>query len=640
MPLVTWRFRTDPQGTGLTQGYAQPSLDDSTWETLRAGLPWEVQGHAGYDGVAFYRVHVAIPADWQVDPVRLVAAGVDDEMDVYVNGVLARHYGTFPDRSIYNMRTETEIGAQLVAGADNVIVLRVGDWGLEGGLVRHVHLRRMLPLSLYSQQLPEPVLPAHPDWVDLYWKAWGMAWEKVSFGTAENQLVDAYMDEGFNEQIYQWDSSFITLFGRYGIRLFPVMETLDNFYNRQRPDGYIQRVYSETTGGELGEPTPEEPMVNPPLFGWVEWEYYRFTGDPSRLARVVPVLEAYYLWLKNNLRLPLGRGLYYQTDLGSGMDNTPRGDVWQAGWADMSMEQALAAQSLARLSGALGDANRVALWTAEHTEIANVINAVSWHDVDGFYYDVLRSGAPAGVQHVGGFWGMLAGITNAQQNARLVGHLTDPMRFYRPHLFPTLAFVDPAYEADGHYWRGSVWAPTNYMVIKGLEAIGQQGLAVEAANNHLANLRAVYDAPPTNEDLIAPEERDGAYQTLWECYSAENVSPATRWDDTYLSRQDFVGWTGLGPIALLLETVVGLEVDGANNRIIWHLSRLDQHGARRLPLGLDDTVTLVAQPRSGTDAPVVVDVQASRAFQLVLRRDGMADVMGQVPAGTSVVTLP
>ena len=636
-----WRFRTDPSDQGVALGYADPALDDSGWETLSAGRTWEEQGHAGYDGVAFYRHQVVVPADWQGSPVRLVANGIDDEVDIYVNGLFIRHRGSRADnRSVYGMRTDTEVQAALRFGESNLVALRVTDWEMGGGLVRHAELRRARPMGEFAVELPEPVVDGDPLLVDLYWTAWQLAFDKVSFGSPENGFVTAYMDEGFNEQIYQWDSSFITVFGRYGLRLFPVMETLDNFYAKQRPDGYIQRVYSETDGRELVTPSIDEPVVNPPLFAWVEWEYFRMTGDDTRLARVFPLLERYFHWLKDNVRGAWGQGLYYQTGLGCGMDNTPRGDVDQAGWEDMSMQQALAALSLSRIATRLGLTASAATWQQEHASLRDDINRLLWHDLDGMYYDLTRGGGPSFIWHIGAFWALLSDVAGPSRAPRLIDKLKDPARFYRPHLFPSLAAHHPEYDALGHYWQGGVWAPTNYMVIKGLEQNGERALAQEAALNHLHTLRAVYDNPPTDEATIAPEERDGDYRTLWECYAPESARPGTRWDGQFLGRQDFVGWTGLGPIALLIENVLGVEVVASEDRVTWHLSRTDRHGVLRLPWGARDRLSLTAAARAHADAPVSIHVESDRALSLVVERAGHAPVTLAVSPGASDHTVP
>ncbi|MGZ3425895.1 MAG: MGH1-like glycoside hydrolase domain-containing protein [Polyangia bacterium] len=635
-----WRFRLDSGDAGVGGGWFTRDFDDSGWATIDGGRTWQEQGYAGPDTIAWYRKHVAIPASWSGSVVHLDAAGVDDEYDLYVNGTFVAHYGSRPDQSMYQRLTEARIESLLVAGQDNVIALRVLDWGGGGGIVKPIWLRRRVPLEPWRDLLPAPIVDTQPDWVELYWAAWQLAFDHIAFGTPANGFAAAYMDPAFDGNIYQWDSSFMALFGRYGLALFPVMATLDNFYGKQRADGYIQRVYSGATGAEVGTPSADEPMVNPPLFAWVEWRYYRFSGDASRLSRVLPILERYYTWLKNNVGSSTAPGLYYQTGLGSGMDNTPRGDIGGAGWGDMSMQQVLAATMLANLAGALGLADRQTQWTAEATALAATINARLWNDHDGIYYDLTRAGTYAGVRHIGAFWALLSGVADADKAARLVAHLQDPAEFHRDHLFPSLAASDPGYVAAGNYWRGSVWAPTDYMVVKGLDQTGHDALAREAAANHIAHLAAVYAQPPTDASKIAPEQRGGDYRTIWECYSAEAARPATRWDDTYYSRQDFVGWSGLGPIALLIEDVLGFDVDGVAGKVVWTMTRTDRHGVERLPVGMHNRVSLVAAARASAAGPATVSVRAEAPFTLEVRRPGQSPVVRAVDAGCSVVEVP
>jgi hypothetical protein len=222
----------------------------------------------------------------------------------------------------------------------------------------------------------------------------------------------------------------------------------------------------------------------------------------------------------------------------------------------------------------------------------------------------------------------------------MVAHLTDPAEFYRPHLFPSLAASEPAYDTDGNYWRGGVWAPTNYMAIKGLERIGEVELARRAAENHLANMAAVFAQPPTDSSSIAPEEHCDDCRTIWECYAPERASPGTRWDDRYLCRQEFVGWSGLGPIALLFESILGIEVRGSEASIVWTVTRVDRHGVERMPLGADNRVSLIAAARESADEPVHVTVLAEQPFGLTVRRPGREPHHLEVAAGEHTVTIP
>jgi hypothetical protein len=638
LELATWRFRMDVEARGLVEGWFAPEHDDATWPTLQAGAPWEAQGFADRDGIGWYRARVEIPAAWSGSDVELRAFGVDDEYDVWVNGHHIAHYGERPDRSVWGWQTRTELGTHLRAGESNAIAIRVVDWGGGGGIWRRIELRRSVPLEPYRGLLPEPIVTDEPAWQRLYWAAWQMAFDKISFGTATNGLAEAFMDEGFNEQIYQWDSSFIALFGRYGLRLFPVMATLDNFYGKQEADGYIQRVYSETDGGRLGTPTVAEPMVNPPLFAWVEWQYYVFTGDASRLPRVLPILERYFAWLRDHVRAPGGR-LYYQSELGSGMDNTPRGHPMASAWIDMSAQQALAALHLARIADVLDLPDRAAAWRGEHAALAAAINAELWSEPDAYYYDRKPDGQLTGIRHIGSYWTLLADVAPPARASRLVAHLRDPRHFYRPQLFPALSAADPAYDPDGHYWRGGIWAPTNDMVIRGLAALGDGDLAREAAARHIGQLAAVYDAAPVETAQVAPEERDGDYRTIWECYAPEATRPATRWDDQFVSRQDFVGWSGLGPIAMLVEQVIGIEVRAAEQRVVWTVTRLDRHGVQRLPVG-SGTIDLVAAPRASQAAPIELDVHSDRAFMLEVRRRDGASTQHAIEPGHATLVVP
>jgi len=59
--------------------------------------------------------------------------------------------------------------------------------------------------------------------------------------------------------------------------------------------------------------------------------------------------------------------------------------------------------------------------------------------------------------------------------------------FNRQPIYSTTATIDKP-----ESWRGTVWAPTEKMVIQGLENYGYDGLTREIAMNHLACVVDVY----------------------------------------------------------------------------------------------------------------------------------------------------
>ena len=486
------------------------------------------------------------------------------------------------------------VDGEWIADPSNPEVAPDGNSVLKVGEPHPMRKSRGVPFD--PTLVPRPVL-SDTGLVNLYYAAWAMAWQKISSGTPENGFVNSYLDEGFNELIYQWDSCFMSAFSVYSPRAFPGMGSLDNFYSKQRDDGYIQRVYWESDGREAAEPTADEPLINPPLFACMEWRYYQITGDSTRLTRVLPHLTHYYEWIDANCASPSVDGLYYNTPLGSGMDNTPRPDCEQGGWVDMSCQQALAARCIANMLEFEGDRAQANKFRERANVIATVVNKKCWDPERKFYFDVNKSGGRSSVMHVGGFWPLVAEIADQQQIDACVNWLQDTSTFNRPHRVPTLAANQNEYDSTGHYWLGSVWAPTNFMVVKGLEAVEENDLADEVALNHVSNMLEVYEHFTPDESHIAYEERYGdGYKTIWECYSPERMLPATRWDGIFYSRQDFVGWSGLGPSALLIENVLGLTIDGANNTIDWHIARTDVHGIEHLRFR-DQDVSLICTPK-------------------------------------------
>ena len=146
---------------------------------------------------------------------------------------------------------------------------------------------------------------------------------------------------------------------------------------------------------------------------------------------------------------------------------------------------------------------------------------------------------------------------------------------------PTLSADDPNYRADGGYWLGSVWAPTNYMVLKGLENSGAEGsekLAFEIASDYLENVVRTFTETGT----------------LYENYSPETGGRGNP------AKDEFVGWTGLAPISVLFEYVLGIRPKALENKIIWHGNLTERYGIRRYPFK-GGTLTLIAGERLCAD---------------------------------------
>ncbi len=118
---------------------------------------WEAQGFAGKDGRAVYRREVLIPQTFATGQLALLCeGGVDDKLEVYLNGQLAGRYdGQANQRCFITLDTAT-----VKFGQPNLIALRVLDTGGDGGFAGPVFLMAGELDSLLTEAAGELVL--HP----------------------------------------------------------------------------------------------------------------------------------------------------------------------------------------------------------------------------------------------------------------------------------------------------------------------------------------------------------------------------------------------------------------------------------------------------------------------------------------------
>ena len=141
---------------------------------------------------------------------------------------------------------------------------------------------------------------------------------------------------------------------------------------------------------------------------------------------------------------------------------------------------------------------------------------------------------------------------------------------------PSLAANQPYYDKCGNYWRGGVWAPTTYMTVKGLQNNGYEELASLIARRNMVTMYKVYESTGT----------------IWELYSPEMYMPATDATGVYMVKPDFVGWSGIIPISMFIENVIGINADATTRRIVWRSTSSKRHGIMNLRFG-DITTSLV-----------------------------------------------
>lgn len=437
--------------------------------------------------------------------------------------------------------------------------------------------------SFPFNKLPEPIIE-NEDLKTLYWKTWEFAYSHIRTPQEGSGFPSKYIDVCFNNNLFQWDFCFIVHFAKYGYKVFPVPDMLSNMYAKQRPDGFIYRELKPD-----GTPLPTQDMLNPPLYSWKEYDCYKITGNKDRLKEVYPILVKFHNWINRNRKGK--KGLYYfEHPIGSGMDDQPRsGDAW----IDLSAQYCLDAYYLAKIASVLGMKKDERKFINEHKKVAKKINTLLWDNKQKFYVD--GNNKPTQMKSIASFWTLISRVASKERARHLVKHLTNVSEFWRPVPVPAMSKDSKDYNfPDGHYWKGSVWAPTNIMVIKGLKNYGYHGLAKTIALQYLRSMANVL-------------KEDG---TIYEFYSSEY--------DKGQGCRNMVGWSGAGPVASLIEDILGFEECAATaeeNKICWRPMLLQKHGIKNLSFG-SNVVSIIAEERKTFYEPLKVKISAEKPFTL------------------------
>ena len=425
--------------------------------------------------------------------------------------------------------------------------------------------------------LPWPWLPSRPDWLAVYEAAWAALEAQLKRSSAEPDDKAALLDHS--------DTCFTALYAMYGVGS-PAqgsMAQLDRLYRSQRPDGAL------VAGPD---------RVRLPLLAWVELRYWQRSGDASRLTRVVPLLDRHWRWLEV-----------------------------QDAELEAKAQLLQAAECMVVLAGQQRDAALASHYRSKAEQLAVHLNEALWHEAAQRYADRPEAGPAPRRVTLGNFWPLLTSAPSAERaRATIERWLKAPAHFNTPHRFPSLPRSDADYSPLGQLGRGHVSVAANFALIQGLLR-HDPDFAFDSALKQVEQMSAVFHRfdpaahplrMPTLADETAPRQGNGKRQ-LWQAYSPEQLAPATR-PDGKLVRQQGAAAAGLGPVALLIEQLLGIDVRADAGFIAW-TPRLPE------PQGLDrigfqgGRVSLRLEPRG---EQWQLSVQNDRKLLLVLALPGRA----------------
>ena len=235
----------------------------------------------------------------------------------------------------------------------------------------------------------------------------------------------------------------------------------------------------------------------------------------------------------------------------SGLDNSQMWDGVQFNKQTHTMEQddvglaslyALDAWALAEIAHILGRKPEGQRLRRDFEETRARINALMWSEEDGMYLNKHWDGSLNQRISPTNFYPLLAGIASPERAQHMVQrYLLNPQKFWGEYVVPVTPRDDPAFR-DNNYWRGRIWAPTNYLVYEGLK---RSGLDEVAAKSTLLFLKEWQ-----------------AKGHIHENYNGTNGAG----DDVVGSSVSYYAWGGLLPL-MMVEELIDVEAWGQGLRL-------------------------------------------------------------------------
>lgn len=428
--------------------------------------------------------------------------------------------------------------------------------------------------------LPILELPKRPQLVQAFDAAWAMA--------LREGLQDApggggkIVGSSFSPTLFQWDSAMLPLWLRYATAPLPQagngMAAVDLFYAQQREDGALPLAVRED-GSPVFQDSPDglpaiagsdwdhpAAVLPPAPFAWAEWEYYSVTGDDSRLRRVLTILAAHFDWQASAWTRKQG---YFHWQPPGGRVHPHHDGTWA--WADYTAQAAVECAALSNIALYVDDKAIGEGCAANFLGLKELANDKLWDELRNGYVDVDEDDLWLGAIHAGEFWALLADIAPPDRASEMVRQLITYRQFARPHPVPTMAASEKWYSPKGARWRGGVWQPLSYVAATALGLRKQYRLAGELALRHA-------------EAVAATLARTGSF---WDCYAPDAADMPGQ-----TAEPGFAGWCGLAPVALVIEQVLGLRVEGGLGSVEWRPRLEEEQGIANLRVGPDAIVHL------------------------------------------------
>jgi len=334
-----------------------------------------------------------------------------------------------------------------------------------------------------------------------------------TFRGSPEKLLTGYP---YNEY-YDWDLYFENLYlSYYGVWPY-CFSNLKLFLDRQQPDGYINRSLIKQRDRQHFKPFLAQLVVlgckqSGDDYRWVAGNYY------ERLKKYLAKWMSYDF---DHNGLPV-----WNSADAAGTDNqwSRAGQLgaFEVEGVDLASYLVREYDAMGVIAGKLGEADDGRAFADQSRRLSQLINDVFWDETDGFYYDRNeKKNQRVKVKSGAAFMPLFAGAATPERAKRIVEeHLLNEKEFWLNYPVASYARTEPDYYQGSHKecnWRGSTWAPFNYMIFHGLIRYGFNDTARELASR-LFEMAVVKN--PVLREYYNAETGEGLGQTRFWGFTA------------------------------------------------------------------------------------------------------------------------
>ncbi len=453
------------------------------------------------------------------------------------------------------------------------------------------------------------------DFVDIYDKTWTWIQDFWTDPKTGENSTDGYFIYPQNGLLHldQFEAVFSSFFLVYSNRNYPANQNIDYFYERQEENGAIRWKYDINTNTPVVDPSNPE-GIGLPLFAWAEFNLFHKSANKRRVKDVMPVLQKYMDWIDKTFKQP--NGLYAVPAVACGMYNAPRNNAYYP--IDFNAALAVNAMYMAALGDILNDKDLNFQYKRMYFSLKTRINSMMWNNETSFYHDLNQAGEQLPQKTIAGFWPLLAEMPNEDRASQLIAHLSNPDTFGTDHPFPSLSADSPDFTEQGDGFRGSVFPPFNFMVIKGLEKYQRWDLARECSIRHLYYM--LDGMFPNNPDIKGD---------LWDAYLPCKEGIAVSDTNPQFPRKRCLHYAGLSTIALMIENVIGLAISLPRKTVDWIIPNLEIMGIENLSLKRNLITILSNKSQRGWE----IQMESEKLYYFTINILGQKKKTLPIPSG-------